>query len=101
LGDTLGHGRIQAREKHAIEFLGSSLNWITRVLTAADHRKVLEQVKRIRLDEVTAVSERKHQNEITSKTIEHLKVQETEIASLARNIVKLRINEYEGAGISI
>ena len=101
LGETLGHGRVSARDKRAIEFLGSALNWITGVPTAADHRKVLEQVKRIRLDEVTAVNDMKHQNEITSKTIKHLQVQETEIASLARKIAKLRINEYEGAGISI
>ena len=64
-------------------------------------QSALVLVQKSRLDEVTAVSEMKHQKDITSKTIEHLKVQETEIASLARNIAKLRINEYEGAGISI
>jgi hypothetical protein len=89
------------REKRAIEFIGSALNWISGVPTAEDHRKVLEQVNRIRLDEVTAVDELKHQNQITQQALKHMQIQETDISNLRQAISKLKISQYEGAGISI
>jgi hypothetical protein len=93
-------GRMN-REKRAIEFLGSALNWISGVPTAEDHRKVLEQVNRIRLDEVTAVDELKKQNTITQQALKHLTVHETEIADLQQKLSKLKISHFEGVGISL
>ena len=89
------------REERAIEFIGSALNWISGVPTAEDHRKVLEQINQLRLDEVTSVNELKSQNMLTHQALQNMQVQETEISDLKQTISKLRVSQYEGAGISL
>jgi len=77
------------REERAIEFIGSALNWISGVPTAEDHRKVF------------SVNELKSQNMLTHQALQNMQVQETEISDLKQTISKLRVSQYEGAGISL
>ena len=82
----------KGKSKRAFEILGSFLSTVTGVPSARDHRKILEQVRSIRLEN-KGLERLMAQNAHNSKDIlDKMHLHQTEIATLAINANKLANN---------
>ena len=78
-----------SRAKRAIEILGSFLSTLTGVPSARDHRRILEQVKMIRLESKGIENLMKDQNIENSKILKAMHFHSTEIKAIDNEIGQL------------
>jgi hypothetical protein len=86
LKDTITMFDRKSRDKRAIEALGSALNWMTGVPTAEDHRKILEQVRVLRLDSEEITQLQKEGSSEIKQVVKKMKTFQSLIKAERRNL---------------
>ena len=83
--------------KRALEILGSFLSTMTGVPSARDHRKVLEQIKLLKLDSSELTNLKKKRNGLNKAILENIPYQENLIFNTTNKVEELSRKSEENA----
>ena len=88
---------LESKNKRAIEILGSFLSTMTGVPSARDHRRVLEQIRLLKLESGELKSLMQRQNAVNSDILQTFSFQQNELHNLTEKMGKLSISSHENA----
>ena len=88
---------LERKNKRAIEILGSFLSTMTGVPAARDHRRVLEQIRLLKMDSSELKSLMQRQNAVNSDILQTFHFQQNELHNLTEKMGKLSISTHENA----
>ena len=88
---------LESKNKRAIKILGSFLSTMTGVPSARDHRRVLEQIRLLKLDSGELKSLMQRQNAVNSDILQTFQFRQNELHNQTEKMGKLSISTHENA----